>query len=267
MNKLIKISFILMITALQIPNFSQSNKLFEITPYAETKYFYWGEYNDYSTQILEEYGIIYSLGISGKTKFSKTLQLYLLTDADIYYGIPNYNGFVQNPNGTVESYKSETEYRGIKFLFNTGYDIHLGKHFIIAPEFGLEYEYWERDIDNGGQYGYVELWSLFSLNFGSSFIIPLPPSSKIFLKVFGKYPLIIEESIDLAARVQAKQASAYLEPGGNIGIISELGSVIYGAYISFYLDYSWYSKSAFDRNYYQPESDKSLIGLKIGFSF
>lgn len=243
------------------------DKLFEITPYLELKYFYWGEYNDQSNQVLEEYGNLYGGGLTGKTKFSRSFNLYAISEIDIYYGIVNYNGFLQDDLGNLHPYKSETAYLGLEFLINIGYDLKLGKHFIIAPEFGVQYEYWERDIDNGGQYGYSELWNLFLLDFGCNFIIPLPPSSKIFFKLFGEYPIVIEESIDLASRGHTGQANVNLEPGSNLGLNLELGAVIYGVFFSFYYDYLFFSKSPFDQNYQQPDSDRSIAGLKLGYSF
>ena len=245
----------------------QSTKLFEITPNVGLKYFYWGEYNINDVQNLEEYGFVYSANISSKTKFSKSLQLFAFTDVGFYYGIINYNGYLQLTSGNTESYKSETGYLGLEFVVNLGYDITLGKYFILSPEFGVGYEYWERNIDNGGMYGYDELWSFQYLDFGLSFIIPFPSSSKIFLKILGEYPISINESIDLASRGQGGPASISLEPGSNVGVNLELGAEIYGAYLSFYLDYLLFSSSAFDQGYHQPRSDRSITGLKLGYMF
>lgn len=258
------IIFLLIFT---IPLFSQENKLFEITPSAGLKYFYWGEYHSQDIQDLEEYGLIYSGNISSKIKFSKSLQLYTYPDLEFYYGIINYNGYLQTSNGTTEPYKNETKYWGLEFVVNMGYDIWLGEYFILSPECGVGYEYWNRNIDNGGQYGYEEIWDFFYLDFGSNFTIPLRPSSKIFLKILGKYPLIISESVDLASRGQGRPANINLEPGSNIGINLELGAVIYGAHLSFYLEYLLFSSSVFDQGYNQPRSDRSLTGLKLGYAF
>lgn len=263
-------SFILTIPIFMIftsRSLSQSSKLFEITPTVGLKYFYWGEYNNNDVQNLEEYGFVYSTNISAKTKFSKSLQLFAFTDVGFYYGIINYIGYLQLTNGNTESYKSETGYVGIEFAVNLGYDITFGKYFVLSPEFGVGYEYWKRDIDNGGMYGYDELWDFLYLDFGSSFIVPFSPSSKIFLKILGEYPISISEFIDLTSRGQGGPASISLEPGSNIGVNLELGAEIYGAYLSFYLDYLLFSSSVFDQGYHQPRSDRSLTGLKLGYMF
>lgn len=247
--------------------FPQDNRLVEITPNVGLKYFYWGEYNIYDVQDLEEYGFVYSANISAKTRFSKSFDLYIFTDVGFYYGIISYNGYLQSSNGTTESYKNETEYSGLEFVVNLGYDIYLGKYFTLSPEFGLGYEYWDRDIDNGGKYGYDELWDLFYLYFGPNFTIRLSQSSKVFLKILGKYPLLISENVDLASRGQGGPENINLEPGSNIGLHLELGADIYGAQISICLDYLLFSSSVFDQGFHQPRSDRSLAGLKLGYTF
>jgi len=231
------------------------------------KYFYWGEYNIYDVQDLEEYGLVYSGNISVKTKFSNSFQLYTFTDVGFYYGIINYNGFLQSFNGEAESYKSETKYQGIEIVINLGYDIYLGEYFTLSPECGVGYEYWDRDLDDGGQYGYNELWDFFYLNFGSYFTMPLQHSSKIFLKILAKYPLLISESVDMSSRGQGRPANINLEPGSNIGLNLELGAIIYGAHLSIFLDYLLFSSSVFDQGYHQPRSDRSITGLKLGYTF
>lgn len=47
----------------------------------------------------------------------------------------------------------------------------------------------------------------------------------------------------------------------------ELGATTYGAFLSFYLDYLLLSKSAFDHGFHQPESDRAVIGMKLGYTF
>jgi hypothetical protein len=242
-------------------------KIFEITPFASMDYFYWGEYNDNSVQIVEEYGFIYSGGISSKIKFSRSFDLYIFLEPTIYYGIVNYNGFLQDANGNTESYKSETAYLGTASTLNFGYDIYVTRKFILAPEFGVQYEYWDRDVDNGGKFGYDEIYNLFKFDFGLNITTHLSSFSKIYLRILGEYPLMIDESIDLASRGQGGPANINLTPNPNIGLNLELGATLYGAFVSGYMNYMIFSKSAFSQNYHQPESDRSLVGLKIGYTF
>jgi hypothetical protein len=247
---------------------AQTNKeLIELTPQAVLKSFYWGEYNDNSELLLEETGMLYGGGINSKFKFSRSFDLY--TKFDFYYctGLVDYNGFLMLQGGGTEPYKSKTGYEDLETSLNFGYDFYIAEQFIIAPEIGFQYEYWERDIDNGGQYGYDELYDVLSIKFGSNFIFPLGRSSRVFLNIFGKYPVLIEESIDLASRGQGGPAEINLEPGANLGLNLELGANIYGAFISLYYDYLLFSKSDYDQGYFQPESDRSIVGLKLGYTF
>jgi len=244
-----------------------NNQLFEITPQIGLKYFYWGEYNDESVLALEEFGLLYFGGLNIKTKFSNSFDLYVRGNFEFYLGLLNYNGYLQDAAGNTDPFESETGYLGLEFLLHFGYDFRLSRCLTFAPEFGLGYENWERDIDNGGQYGYDELWEFPLFNFGCNFIIRLSHSSKIYFKIIGKSPLTISESVDLESRGQGGSDDISLEPGTNIGINLELGAVISGAYFSFYFDYIPFSKSALDQNYHQPESERSLAGLKLGYQF
>ncbi len=241
--------------------------LIEITPQFTLKSFIWGEYNDNSIQVLEEKGLLYSGGITSKIKFSSSIDLYTKFDAHYYSGLIDYDGFLQNTDGTTEPYKSKTGYEGLETILNFGYDIYTGDHFVIAPELGFQYEYWNRDIDDGGKYGYDEVYNLFFIDFGTGFIYQFSRSSKIFLNIMGEYPLLITESLDLASRGQGGPADVNLEPLPNIGLSMELGGTTYGVYLSFYLDYMLFTKSAFDQGFHQPESDRTVIGMKLGYTF
>lgn len=264
----VTIQIILLAAASNTFLFAQTNKnLIEVTPQVVLKSFYWGEYDDKSVQLLEEKGMHYGGGFNSKFKFSRSFELY--TKLDLYYctGLIDYNGFLQDAQGNTEPYKSKTNYRAFETSLNFRYDFYLAEYFVIAPEFGFHFEYWNRDIDNGGQYGYDEVYNMLSFNFGSNFIFPLGNSSKIFLNILGKYPILIEESIDLASRGQGGPANISLEPVANLGFNLELGANIYGTFFSFYYDYLLFSKSKLDQGYFQPESDRSVVGLKLGYTF
>src|SRR3989339_608392 len=195
--------------------------LVEITPQFTLKSFLWGEYNDNSVQLLEEKGLLYSGGITSKIKFSRSFDLFTKFDAHYYSGLIDYDGFLQNPDGTTEPYKSKTGNEGLEAI----------------------------------------------LDFGCNFIYQFSRPAKIFLNILGEYPLLITESIDLASRGQGGPADINLEPQSNIGLNIELGATTYGAFLSFYLDYLLFSKSAFDQGYHQPESDRTVVGMKLGYTF
>ena len=246
----------------------QPNKnLIEITPQFTLKSFIWGEYNDDSKQLLEEKGLQYGGGVTSKIKFSKSLDLFTRFDFNYYAGLVDYDGFLMLEGGGTEPYKSKTGYEGLETAINFGYDFYAGDQFVIAPELGFQYEYWNRDIDNGGKYGYDEVYNLFFIDFGTSLIYQFSRSSKIFFNVFGEYPLTINESVDLASRGQGGPPKINLEPKSNIGLNMELGATTYGAFLSFYLDYLLFSKSAFDQGFHQPESDRTVVGMKLGYTF
>lgn len=269
--KSFNISFLLFLESFLLfpgkSNCQKSNDLFEFTPHLIGKYFYWGEYNDYSFQMLEEYGNLFGGGFQSKIKFSRSFNLYINVYACFSYGIVNYNGFLQNNDGTFEAYKSETVYDWFESTLNFGYDFYAFNSFTISPEFGFQFESWDRDIDNGGQYGYDEIYDIFLIDFGFIFTALFSSKVHIFFKILGEYPLLIEESINLAIRGQGGPAEINLEPKPNIGINLELGANIHDSFLSVFMDYMIFSKSLYDNGFHQPESDRSVVGIKLGYTF
>lgn len=263
-------SSLLTLSSILISNisFSQPYKnLVEITPLFDLKSFYWGEYNDNSVQLLEEKGLLYSGGLTSKIKFTTDIDFFMKVGAEYYAGLVDYNGFLMLQGGGTQPYKSKTGYQGLESTLNFGYDFFVSDYLAISPEFGFQYEYWNRDIDNGGQYGYDEVYNMFLMAFGCSLIIPFSSSTKIYLSLLGEYPVYISESINLASRGQGGPPDINLEPQTNIGFNGELGANIFGSFIALYVDYMLLSKSAFDKGYYQPMSDRTVVGIKLGYTF
>jgi len=265
--RVLSVTFLLTLACNQILLAQPYKNLVEITPQFSIRSFYWGEYDNNSKQLLEETGYLYSGGLASKIKFSSNFDLFIRIDAYFYGGLVDYNGFLMLQGGGTQPYKSKTGYYGLETALNIGYDFFVVDNFAIAPEFGVQYEYWNRDIDNGGQYGYDEVYNAFLLDFGCSFIVPFSNSSKIFLNALGEYPIFITESVNLASRGQGGPPDINLEPQPNIGFSAELGAAIYGSFISFYADYILFSKSPFDKGFHQPMSDRTVVGIKLGYTF
>jgi len=240
--------------------------LVEITPQFAMRSFTWGEYNSDLTQNLEETGLLYSGGITSKIKFTRRLDLYLKFGGDYYSGLIDYDGFLMNPDGTTEPYKTKTKYGGMKAFLNVGYDVYAADQFIIGPECGVQYERWVRDIGNGDPHGYDEVYDLLLVDFGCNFMYQFSRTANIYLSALGEYPLLTAESIDLAARGQGGPADIKLKPLPNIGMNVELGATTYGIFLSFYLDYRLFSRSAFDKGYFQPRSDRTIVGMNLGYT-
>ncbi len=242
------------------------NNLVEITPKFTVRSFTWGEYNRDLTQNLEENGVLYSAGITSKIKFGRRIDLYVKTGADYYSGLIDYDGFLQNPDGTTEPFKTKSKYGGMGTFLNVGYDMYAADHFIIGPECGVQYEHWIRDIGNGDVHGYDEVYDMVLIDFGCNFMYQFSRSANIFLNTMGEYPLLTSESINLASRGQGGPADINLTPLPNIGMNVELGATTYGVFLSFYVDYRLFSRSAFDKGFFQPRSDRTVVGMNLGYT-
>lgn len=245
----------------------KSEDLFRFKPGAGIQFFYWAEFSDTDYLLLSERGLLYQAGIEIETLFSRKLKLYVSANADIYFGVVDYDGFLQDNLGNREDYQSETNYLGGELQARFGYRFPLNNKFIIAPEFGLQFEFWNRDIDNGGQYGYDEFYNIYMISAGCNFVLPVSNNTNFFFGLFGEIPLNISESVDLASRGQGGPSNIDLEPGGNFGMNAEFGASVHGALISFTYDYMLLSKSDEENGFYQPKSEREVVTIVIGFSF
>ncbi|MBI9073242.1 MAG: hypothetical protein JEY94_16685 [Melioribacteraceae bacterium] len=236
----------------------------EITFYAGLRSFYWEEYNDQGASIIEDEGFLFCPGVSATVFFSENIPFYIYTKGNIYLGTVDYSGFLQDTNGDVEDYNSETAYFGTEIMLNFGYLFKTADNFAIYPEAGFIYHYWSRDIDNGGQYGYDEEYQSVSINFGFNSKVIISENSDLNMRLLGTYPIVIMESIDLASRDQGGPADIELEPGADLGILGEIGINVYGIHAGFYFNLTNYLKSDEDQGYHQPESYREDIGINLG---
>lgn len=239
----------------------------ELTINMGIRYFIWEEYTDNDVCVVSEDGILFSPNIVSTIFFSKEIPFYTEVRWSIFVGTVDYEGFLQDNYGNVENYISETAYLGTEVFLDFGYLIKFSESFGLAPEFGCEYNYWNRDVDNGGQYGYDEIYNLIKLNFGVFTKIMLGKNLDLIFRMLVSYPIFISETIDMGARGKNLPRDIELEPGSDIGFNLETGVNIYGISTVIYFLGERYLKSNEDRGYHQPESYRVNIGLHFGYKF
>ena len=239
---------------------------FQITPYSEFKIYNWKEFQDNGSLFLEESGLLFQEGFTGRISFLKAKNLYVEPDLKFFFGKVDYDGSLQTQGGGLQPYKSKTAYFGLIFNANAGYIITLSKNFQIAPVAGLGIEYYNRDLDDGGQYGYDEKYTIFKFRIGGNGTYLLNKNIQIFSGLYLKIPISISESIDLASRGQGGPSDISLSPGKNPIFYIEAGTSIYRAFFKIYFESWTLSKSEPDRGYLQPESVRKLFGIVLGYT-
>ena len=268
MNHLTAIIFIALL-GLELPVSlnGQINHSFRITLNTGLKFYNWSEYDKNSTQNLDESGTLFLVGLSATYNFITGSNIYTKSDIYFYTGSVDYDGYLQNDYGTNTPYKTETGYKGVELLLNFGYNFNITHNFILAPELGFEYEYWNRDLGKGDKHGYKETYNVVFMDFGFNGNLRVVPKVLIFMKFLGEIPLSISESVDLSPWEGSGSSVIDLTPGSNVGINFESGVIAYNISLSLYIDYLLFSPSKLNRNIFQPESDRSIFGVKLGYTF
>lgn len=244
---------------------AQIGHLIKITPLIGLKFYSWGEYGNNSTQKLDESGTQFLIGFSAKHKLIGNMNFYVRSDFYYYTGTVDYDGYLQNDYGGKTPYKTETGYNGFELLINSGYNFNVTHNLSLAPELGFEYEYWKRDLGKGDKHGYLESYNVFFIDFGFNGRLKILPNVSIFMKFLGEAPLSISEGVDLSSKNNPKEID--LAPKSNMGINFETGVTAYNASFSFYIDYLLFSPSDINQSIYQPESDRSIFGIKLAYDF
>lgn len=244
---------------------AQIGNLIKITPLIGLKFYSWGEYDNNSTQNLDESGTQFLIGFSAKHELIGNMNFYVRSDFYYYTGTVDYDGYLQNDYGGNTPYKTETGYNGFELLINSGYNFNVTHNLSLAPELGLEYEHWKRDLGKGDKHGYLESYNVFFIDFGFNGRLKISPNVSIFMKFLGEAPLSISEGVDLSSNNNLKEID--LAPKSNMGINFETGVTAYNASFSFYIDYLLFSPSDINQSIFQPESDRSIFGIKLAYDF
>lgn len=239
---------------------------FEITPYGGLHGYGWKEFDANGQQALKESGPRYQFGVLSRVSFLRDRQLFV--DADLRYttGLVDYDGFLMDQLGNRTPYTTKTGYSGFEATASTGYAFKLASDAYLAPLAGFGFEFWNRDLDNGGPQGYDEKYTVVLATVGTEFVYLVSPSYRMFSMVGMRLPLSISESINLAARGQGGPADINLSPGINPRFIVQAGGTVYSVHVSFFFETWTLSASPADKGFHQPESTRTYFGLNIGYT-
>jgi hypothetical protein len=240
------------------------NPAFEITPIVEWRYFNWKEFGPNGVEQLTESGSLFAFGLNPKVAFGSRKRFFVEAPTNFYLGKVDYDGAFLN--GTP--YKSKTGYFGLELEPAAGYVFSLGPRFQLTPTAGLGFEYWSRDLDDGGKNGYVENYAVYLIHAGLRGNYRLNRDVGFHSKVGLKVPMAISESVALGQRGQGQRIDVSLSPGISPAFLIEGGSTIHGFDVALYFETWTLAKSAADaQGFFQPDSTRKLFGIRVGHAF
>ena len=239
------------------------NPTFEITPSVDWRFFNWKEFSPTGVEQLTESGSLLVFGVDPKVAFGPKKRFFVETPTNLYLGKVDYDGALQN--GTP--YQSKTGYFGFELAPTAGYVFSLGPRFRLTPTAGLGFEYWHRDLDDGGKFGYDEHYTVYLIHSGLRGMYLLNRDVCFHSALQLKVPVSISESVSLGGRGQGQPTEVNLSPGNSPAIRVEGGSTIYGVDVALYFETWTLTKSQLVQGFYQPDSTRTLFGLRVGHSF
>jgi hypothetical protein len=262
-----KKTFILFFFVLFNVSFAQNlSETFQITPYASIHGFSWKEFSSTGAEDLKEAGPRFSFGVVPRFSFLQRNTMFTELSINYTFGTVDYDGFLMDQLGNRTPYTNKTAYSSFEIAADAGYIFELSKSLQLAPVAGFGFEYWNRDLDNGGPRGYDEKYSVFLANVGVRGTYILTRNFQFFSGFLLEIPLSISESVNLAARGQGGPADISLNPGINPRYIIEVGGSVYRIVVVMYFETWTLSESGIDKGFRQPESTRKLFGLRIGYS-
>jgi hypothetical protein len=251
------IIFVMVLSTMAI---SSNNVFGEWDIYLKSGNFTWKEYGSNSSKLLEEYGRLYGVGISGKTALNEiNNKLTARGRIEVFDGTIDYDG--QTQAGLPA--KTETDYRGNKIDSSLGWKVNVTNQLSFEPFAGLGHVRWVRKIRGTENIiGYDEIWRSFYSSIGFYSDYASRSQLKIFAEITLKIPLDNELETGLGGGTKIK-------PGEKKSIFSEIGIQHSRFKASVYYESMEFSKSKTDAfsGIYQPESKGRIYGLSIGIVF
>lgn len=241
---------------------SDVSSTFEIKPRVDFRFFSWKEFDANNVEHLSEDGLLFAIGVDPRVAFGPAKRFFVESPTRLYFGKVGYDGYV----GAVP-YKSKTGYFGFELLPSAGYVFSLGRRFQLSPTAGVGFEQWNRDLDDGGQLGYDEKYTVLLVHAGLRGTYLLNRDISFHSKLGLKVPVSISESVGLGMRGRGQPVNVNLSPGISPAVLVEGGTTIHGFDLSLYYEGWTLAKSAVDRGYLQPESTRKIFGIRLGHAF
>lgn len=237
---------------------------FTILPYVEARRFGWEE-SVGDRRLLLEIGTRYAFGAVSRLWFIPREIFFAELEGAYITGRTDYDGARLDEHGSYATYAATTAYSGVEGDLLLGSTLRPSMRFLITPVLGGGIEYWFRNLDYHGPYGYTEKYLVPTLDGGIRLTYVLETDIQAFSSMLIRYPFPISETFTLAPEGQ-QPYQVVLHPKGNLQYRATLGMKLYGVFLAFSYE-SWkLDKSDVSHQYYQPDSKRQEYGVRIGYS-
>jgi hypothetical protein len=255
---------LLLLLGLSSATAQYSTHALTITPYVEAQRFSWEErVND--KRLLQETGMRYYFGAVARLCLIPRAVFFTGIEFAYMTGKVNYDGNLMDGHGDLSSYSATTAYSGADGDLLFGSTLRPSKRFLVTPVAGAGIEYWLRNLDDRGPYGYTEKYVVPSVDCGVRLTYVLESNIQLFSTFLARFPLSISESFTVAPEGQ-EPYTVTLHPGTNPQYRIGVGLDVYRVFVVFSFE-SWYlNQSAVSNQYYQPESTRQEYGVRICYS-
>jgi len=185
--------------------------------------------------------------------------------AEGYLGTVDYDGGLQtiNPDGSVDITPAtgDTGYGGARLELLWHYKLQQGgSAYGILPYIGLGYHGWNRELKGEG--GYTESWNDIYLPIGVSL------GGQLGNAFYWAWFADLAVAVPLFTDEQFNDGTSSVEPDPQAGYIVELGLRRNRLSASvYYRDFSFEASPVNRSGVFQPESEASTLGLRIGWEF
>jgi hypothetical protein len=237
---------------------------FSIIPFVAAERFRWEERVG-DKLLLDEAGVRYAFGTLTRLSFIPHERLYGELELRYITGKVPYDGARRDERGTYVPFTTTTAYSGIEANLVFGSTFRRVARFHVTPVAGVGLEYWVRDLDYEGPYGYSEKYTVPLLDGGLRLAYVFGTGVQLFSSFLIAYPLSISESFKLSLEGQ-QPTDVVLHPGQNPQFRASAGLELYRVFCSFAYE-SWkLDKSDISHGYYQPDSRREKYGVKLGYT-
>lgn len=266
---------LLVVSPLFAPALSSASNEFDV--YGAVESFTWREFGA-TGQLLKESGPRFAIGFAYVHEFEN--HLTLKPRIEIFGGNVDYNGQACDLLGNCLPASTTTRYFGTKLEMDAGYRMGSPDAFTVEPFLGLGARFWARSIDDSMLadgtllVGYTEHWSTVYGRVGFRAEQHLSPKNMLFMELGAKLPI---SSTNYINDPNVSYTSLTLHPVGEPSPFAEAGLKISMFQMSIYYDSMRFkqSDSVFQYDpfigaiieYFQPESESEMIGIRAGVSF
>lgn len=239
--------------------------------YAHLEAFEWKEFLQ-DEELLKETGPLFGIGGEMELRLNKRLLLGL--NGEFFTGEVDYDGVIQELDGTLTPAQSTTTYVGFEGGAKLGAPLAVGPQVVLKPWAGLGLRTWERTLDSSfdsryiGDHGYIEDWFTSHGLLGATVEITVSPKAMIFATAELRLPVWTAQNIDLSN--VGGPDDVELEPKARPSLFAEAGVRYKKLFISAFVETQDFDESDFDDKYgefLQPESEARIAGARAGLWF